>query len=44
MELDDDDVPPQLVPAGAGDGDAGVTEDLEELKIKKVPITIVTGM
>lgn len=47
MDADEDDEAPQLIEAGAAvpaDGTSNVTADIEELKVGKVPITIVTGM
>lgn len=51
MDIDDEDEPPQLIavdaPASVLDASsktAAVAADLEELQLKKVPITIVTGM
>ena len=42
---DDDDNPPMLVAAdGATDpGESSLTADIEDVKITKVPITIITG-
>ena len=50
MDFDDEEEPPQLIAIdapvsgpSATPNAAAVTADLEELQLKKVPITIVTG-
>lgn len=41
---DDDDVPPMLVAADSGDAaEEALTSEMEDVKITKVPITIITG-
>lgn len=41
---DDDDAPPMLVTADGTDAvEAGLSSEMEDVKISRVPITIITG-
>ena len=42
---EEDDLPPMLVTADGSDPvEAGLTAGMEDVKVTKVPITIITGM
>lgn len=41
---EDDDAPPMLVAAdGGNDSDAALNAEMEDVKVSKVPISIITG-
>lgn len=46
MDVDDDDAPPMLVDAEGKDvvEDAALSAEMDDVKLTKVPITIITGM
>jgi len=46
MNMDEeDDLPPMLVTADGSDHvEAGLTAEMEDARVTKVPITIITGM
>lgn len=46
MDLDDEEAPPMLVDADGKDvvEDAGLSAEMDDVKVTKVPITVITGI